>query len=96
MSIDAAPQRSPQAERRQAKPRVSEHHEPDALDKPAVAELSNEAIEEMTPEELRRLIAASEHPWAGQRLERRLAFCDRDMLVRLAFLARRCCRNQGY
>ena len=66
------------------------------LDKPMIAELSNDAIEAMTSDELRQLIEASEHPWRGNRLHRRLQFCDRDTLVRLAYLARRCCRNQGY
>ena len=66
------------------------------LDKPMIAELSNDAIDAMTSEELRHLIRASEHPWRGNRLDRRLQFCDRDTLIRLAYLARRCCRNQGY
>ena len=68
----------------------------EVLDKPLIAELSNTAIEQMTSDELRHVIAASEHPWTGRRLERRLAYCDRETLLRLAYLARRCCRNQGY
>jgi hypothetical protein len=77
----------------------SEHHDPTdtaSLDKPMIAELSNDAIDAMTSDELRQLIKASEHPWRGSRLDHRLRFCDRETLVRLAYLARRCCRNQGY
>ena len=70
--------------------------ENEPLDKPTIAELSNGTIEEMTDGELRRLIAASGHPWRSNRLDRRLAYCDRETLIRLAYLARRCCRHQGY
>lgn len=69
----------------------------EALDKSTVADLSSSAIEQMTCEELVRVITAAELPQQlgrGRSLE--LPYGDREALLRLAHLARRCCRNQGY
>ena len=66
-------------------------------DKSEIAELTGIEIGRMTCSELVGLIRAAELP-ASLRpgLDRRLEFLDREQLSRLAFLARRCCRNQGY
>jgi hypothetical protein len=67
------------------------------LDKSMVADLSSLALERMTCEELARVICAVELP---QLLDRdrncQLPHGDREALLRLAYLARNCCRNQGY
>ena len=68
----------------------------DALDKLMVAELSPLQISRMTCEELARAICASGLPIIQTELSEHLEFYDRVTLERLVFLARRCCRNQGY
>ncbi len=71
-------------------------HDPEvceAFDKSFVAELSTDLINAMTIEELIRVIRAGELPgpvWNG--LTRRLAYYDRQTLVRLAHLVRRSCQ----
>jgi hypothetical protein len=67
------------------------------LDKSSVAEMSAGLIDSLGPEELIRVIYAADLPVVFcHELPARLAFCDRETLRRLAHLARRCCRNQGY
>lgn len=70
----------------------------EALDKPAIGELSGALIEQMTQEELVRLISASDLLTLrlDERLLRRLPFYDCETLRRLAHLARRCCQNQSH
>jgi hypothetical protein len=69
----------------------------EALDKSAVAELSAETLNEMTCEELVRVIGAADlSTWLTRDRRPQLPRGDRDALLRMAFLARRCCRNQGY
>ena len=68
----------------------------EALDKPMVAELSPLQISRMTCEELARAIRASGLPIIQTELSEHLEFYDRATLERLVYLARRCCRNQGY
>lgn len=67
------------------------------LDKSAVAELSDSAIDNMTCDELVRVIrAASLIDALHSNFDRRLPYYDRTTLRRMAYLARRCCRNQGF
>ena len=61
-----------------------------------VAELSVAEIEQMENEELIDVIRTADVPWHGTKFSDRLPFYDRATLLRLAFLARRCCRNLGY
>lgn len=68
----------------------------EALDKATIAELSHRRLEQMTRDELIRLIRASELPILRCRDDERLEYLDRRTLLRGAHLARRCCRNQGY
>ncbi|MEX1230237.1 MAG: hypothetical protein WEB58_08360 [Planctomycetaceae bacterium] len=69
----------------------------DAWDKYAVAELSADRIDHMTCDELVQAVRAAEFPALFRTdLDRHLDFLDRGALKRLAFLARQCCRNQGY
>lgn len=69
----------------------------EALDKSTVADLSSSAIDQMTCEELVRVIIAAELPqYLGRWRSFELPYGDRAALLRLAHLARRCCRNQGY
>lgn len=71
--------------------------ETDVLDKSAVAEFSESDINNMSCHELVRVIRAASLTDAMQSdFDRRLPFYDRPTLKRLAFLARRCCRNQGF
>ena len=69
----------------------------DALDKSEVAELSMAAIDQMTCDELKRVILAADflHRLTPnhQPVE---PTGDRETLLRLAHLARRCCQHQGY
>ena len=68
----------------------------EALDKSAVAELSATLINAMTRDELVRMIRVASLPvLLCPDLDRHLPFYDRETLTRLAYLARRCCENQG-
>jgi hypothetical protein len=67
-----------------------------ALDKSVVAGIPYAAIAAMTREELVRVIEAADLPVLGPRASDRLPYLKRTILERLAHLARRCCRNQGY
>lgn len=62
-------------------------------DRHEIAELSDEQIESMLNPELFGLIRASEHPCNDREMERHLKYADRSTLLRLAYLARNCCRN---
>lgn len=67
------------------------------LDKSSIAELPAALIAEMTCEELCRMIRAAELPTlGGTDIDGRLTFYDRQTLIRLAHLARRCCQTQGH
>lgn len=67
-----------------------------ALSKPAIAELTSAEIDEMTSSELVNVVRAARlaslAPWPDPELHE----YDREKLVRLVHLARRCCRQQGY
>lgn len=68
----------------------------EALDKSDIAELSPTAIDNMTCEELVRLIQVSKLPdLLRSDLDQHLPFYDRTVLTRLAHLAQRCCRTYG-
>jgi hypothetical protein len=66
------------------------------FDKPAVASLGIGTISRMSCEELVRVIQGADLPLINRRNRQRLIYLDRTALQRLAHLARRCCRNQGY
>ena len=69
----------------------------EALDRTSIAEMSATLIDKMTHDELVRVIGASRLPTLRRAdLQDRLPFYDRDTLLRLAHLARRCCQNRGY
>lgn len=64
--------------------------------KGAIAKLTASAVEQLPDEDLVEIIAQM-NSYLPQRLGRkRLEFSERATLERLAFLARRCCRHQGY
>jgi hypothetical protein len=67
----------------------------EALDRATVAALPSETIELMTEDELVRVVRAAELPMVNHDC-RILRYLDRGTLLRMAYLARRCCRNQGY
>jgi hypothetical protein len=66
------------------------------FDKPAVAGLTIGIISKMSRDELIRVIDGADLPLIDSRNRQRLRYLDRPSLQRLAQLARRCCRNQGY
>lgn len=67
----------------------------EALDKGTVAELSAAVINDMTCDELVRVIRVANLPaQLCPDLDRHLPFYDRPVLTRLAYLARQCCRKQ--
>lgn len=77
----------------QSEDRITEN----ALDKSVVAELSESAIDNMTCDELVRVIRAAALTYAlHSNFDHRLPYYDRATLRRMAYLARRCCRNQGF
>ena len=67
-----------------------------ALDKSAVAALSYSAIMSLTREELIRVVEAADLPMVVPHTRDHLQYLDRVVLERMAHLARRCCRRQGY
>lgn len=68
----------------------------EALDKSTVAELSAAVINDMTYDELVRMIRVADlRALHCPDLDRHFPFFDHMVLKRLAFLARRCCRNQA-
>ena len=68
----------------------------EALDKSVVAAIPYAAITAMTREELIRVIEAADLSVLGPRVSDHLPYLERKILERLAHLARRCCRNQGF
>ena len=68
----------------------------DALDKFIVAGLAPTQISRMTCDELVRVVLAAQLPLLQPEIKARLECYDRQKLERLVYLARRCCRNQGY
>jgi hypothetical protein len=66
------------------------------FDKPSVAGLATGRIAEMSREDLICVIDGSDLPLINSSNRQRLRYLDRDSLQKLAQLARRCCRNQGY
>jgi hypothetical protein len=67
----------------------------EALDKSDIAELSDATINDMTCDELVRMIRVAKLPdLLGCDLDRHLPFYDHPVLTRLAHLARQCCRKQ--
>jgi hypothetical protein len=68
----------------------------EALDKSDIAELSATAINNMTCDELVRMIrVANLAALLRSDLDQHLPFYDRNVLTRLAHLAQRCCRSRG-
>jgi len=66
----------------------------EALEKSDIAELSATAINNMTCDELVRMIRVSKLSESlCPNLDEHLPFYDRTVLTRLAHLAQRCCRN---
>ena len=63
------------------------------LDKAIVAELTPYQISELTSDEMVQVIRTASIPSA---CEINLRHQGRETLERLVYLARRCCRNQGY
>ena len=83
--------------------RQARHHHPTppeshprAWDKSAVAALMASDIEHLSDAELVEAIRGSGLPVLRRETEGRLEFYGRPTLERLVWLARRCCRNQGY
>lgn len=69
----------------------------EALEKSCVADLSAAVIDDLTCDELVRVIQVSELPrQLSFNVQMHWPFYDRETLKRLAYLARRCCQNQGY
>jgi hypothetical protein len=66
------------------------------FDKADVARLSPSEISRMSSRELIRVLRGSELPLLEGRPGDRLRSLDRDTLEGLVYVARRCCRNQGY
>lgn len=67
-----------------------------AFTKAAVAELSPAQIGRLTGEELIHVVLAVRIPFLQDDVSDHLRYLDRPALERLAYLARRTCRNQGY
>lgn len=67
-----------------------------ALEKTDIDELSATAINNMTCDELVRMIHVANLPTLRRSdLDQHLPFFDRTVLIPLAHLAKRCCRNHG-
>jgi len=66
------------------------------FDKASIAALSRDQIEKMPTDELVGVIRSSKIPFIRGDAANRLDVCGLETLRRLAFLARRTCRNQGY
>lgn len=67
-----------------------------SFDRPAVAGLSSAEIHGLTCDELVRVVQTAPPPTVPPEMLEHLEFQSREVLERLAFLARECCRNQGY
>lgn len=66
----------------------------EALDGETIACLSNQTLEQLSPEELRRVIESCGHPWSTGLSRESLRYTDPGVLKRMACLARRCCQNR--
>ncbi len=66
------------------------------FDKGMVAACTRAQIDAMDSPTLVRLIRAAQMPFLDPEVDRHLPMRDRATLRRLAYIARRCCRNQGY
>jgi hypothetical protein len=64
--------------------------------KATIASLSQSDISQMTCEELVHAIRGARMTLLRSDIDEHLGCYDRTTLERLAHLARRCCRNQGY
>lgn len=93
LTADARPKGAGTLERTRRTPRG---RVADVRDKADVARLSPQEISGMTRQEMVQTIRAAQLPLVDRETAQRLMFCDRDTLERLVYLARRCCRNQGY
>ncbi len=65
-------------------------------DKRDIAELSSTQIARMTRDELLRIVRDARMELLHRDIADHIELYDRETLQRLAHLARRCCRNQGY
>jgi len=75
--------------------RLSSHESKESLDQSLVAEMNTALFDQMTCEELARVVRAADLPSRlCPDLESRLPYYDRTMLTRLAHLARQCCCNR--
>lgn len=69
----------------------------DIWDKQAVADLTVSDINSMSRATLAKAICGADFPaLLRSDLDHRLKFADDETLRRVAFLARQCCRRQGY
>ena len=66
------------------------------IEKSDVAELRDDEIAELCDADMIAAICAAHLPCLNEQSENRLKFYDHRMLQRLVYLARQCCRNQGY
>lgn len=66
------------------------------LSKADIAELSPNQISRMTNDELAAVVHTVRMSFMPANSFDHLQFMDREALIRLVFLARRTCRNQGY
>lgn len=73
-------------------------HTPSGItfDKPSVAALSREDILAMSQRDLVEAVRGSELPTLNAESMAHVEFLEPDALRRLLFLARECCRHQGY
>jgi len=83
--------------RRGAERRITEHAprgiSRGTIAKASIAQLTVEAIAEMTDVDLARVVRTAQ---ACPNAQKRLGCYDRGTLVRLVYLARQVCRRQGY
>lgn len=68
----------------------------ETFDKGEIAQLTYRTIKGMQEGELAAAVRAAELPLLAGLNARRFIRTDRETLERLVYLARRCCRNQGY
>ena len=66
------------------------------FDRRAIAGLSCAEIHGLTCEELVSVVQTAPPPTVPLEMLEHLEFQNREVLERLAFLARECCRNQGF
>lgn len=67
-----------------------------SFDKSAIAALTTTELGAMSCQELATVVEAADVPMLSSQTRQRLSLMDRATLERLAHLARRCCRHQGY